>query len=207
MGTNIGPGDNTKVTYISPEFSGFKVGASYRPQASTGDSPAAIGGTAGTDLSQMEAVVAYNSTLGSTTVGADVAYWEVHGPAASSTKTWRTGLSLGFGAVTVGIGYADRDDLDSGVTANATESFDVGLTYKAGDVTIGTKYFNSSTPQTTAISGSDSVDKVSVGASYALGAGVTLVGTVAHVAWDDESTADANNNDGWAVVGGINVAF
>jgi predicted porin len=156
----------------------------------------------------MEAVVAYNSKLGSVTVGADVAYWEVHGAASASKKTWRTGLSLGFGAVTMGVGYADRDDLDSGITANGAESFEVGLTYKANkDLTIGTKYFNSKTPQTTAIAGNDSVDKVSVGASYALGAGVTLVGTIVHVAWDDEATADANNNDGWAAVGGINVSF
>ncbi|MFP6713236.1 MAG: porin, partial [Rhodospirillales bacterium] len=146
-------------------------------------------------------------TMGKTTVGADVAYWEAHGTAANSYKSWRTGVSLGFGAVTLGMGYHDRADIDSGATGNGAESFEVGLTYKAGDMTVGTKYFNWKTPQTTAIAGNDGVDKVSVGASYALGAGVTLVGTIVHVAWDDELTNDANNNDGWAAVGGINVAF
>jgi predicted porin len=158
----------------------------------------------------MEATVAYNGTFGKTTIGADVGYWEQHGNASSSFKSVRTGLSLGFGDVTIGMSYKDTQDLDGGspgITTNGQESFEVGVSYAAGDMTVGTKYFNSKSPQTTAISGSDQVDKMSVGATYSLGAGVTLAGSIVHVEWDDETTADANNNAGWAAVGGLKIAF
>ena len=42
---------------------------------------------------------------------------------------------------------------------------------------------------------------------FAMGPGISLLGTVAWVEWDDEGTVEANNNDGWAIIGGINVAF
>ena len=199
-----------KVVYTSPAFSGFKFGAGYEPSNANSTIPGSIGGTSGTDNQKWDVAVQYKSTLGAVTVGADVGYWEVHGPAASSFKSWRGGLSLAFGDATVGMSYKDTQDLDGGspgITANGQESFEVGVSYKAGDMTVGTKYYNSSSPQTTAIAGSDQVDKVSVGATYALGAGVTLAGSIVHVAWDDESTADASNNDGWAAVGGIKIAF
>ena len=36
-----------------------------------------------------------------------------------------------------------------------------------------------------------------------MGAGVTLTGQFAYLDWSDELTSDANNNSGWALVGGV----
>ena len=145
--------------------------------------------------------------MGAVDVKADVAYWETHGNASSSLKAWRGGLSLGFGAITLGASYKDMQDLDSGITANANTAFGVGAQYASGPYKIGAKYFSVESPQTVAVAGDDEVTKIALGGSYTMGPGVDLVGTIVHVDWDDESTADGNNNDGWAVIGGVKVSF
>jgi hypothetical protein len=63
------------------------------------------------------------------------------------------------------------------------------------------------TPQTAAVPGDDSMSSISVGGQYNISPGVDLKGSIIRVSWEDEVTNDANNNDGWAIVGGISVGF
>ena len=54
----------------------------------------------------------------------------------------------------------------------------------------------------------DEVDPIILGANFALGPGVSLLGTVSWVDWnDEEDEAPINNNDGWALLGGLHVKF
>ncbi len=46
--------------------------------------------------------------------------------------------------------------------------------------------------------GENSVQMIFLGGAYTLGPGIDLLGNLMFVDWEDESTADANNNDGWA---------
>ena len=55
--------------------------------------------------------------------------------------------------------------------------------------------------------GEDSVQMIFLGGTYTLGPGIDLLGNLMFVDWEDESTADANNNDGWALTAGIVVSF
>ena len=167
----------------------------------------AVGGTAGTEAQSFDAIVSYENKLGSVNVKADVAYFEKHGNAATSTTNWRGGVLLGFGAITVGGSYKETKDADGTSTANGAEVFDAGVSYKSGPFGVGVQYFNATTPQTAAVSGDDEVTKIALGGSYTMGPGVSLVGTVVHVDWDDETTADSSNNSGWAAIGGIKVSF
>ncbi|MBT4940723.1 MAG: porin [Rhodospirillaceae bacterium] len=205
--THIGGGDNMKLLYITPKFSGFRVGASYEPSSANADTMPAVGGTAGTEAQSFDAIVSYENKLGSVNVKADVAYFEKHGNAATSTTNWRGGVLLGFGAITVGGSYKETKDADTSQSANAAEVFDAGVSYKSGPFGVGVQYFNATTPQTAAVSGDDEVTKIALGGSYTMGPGVSLVGTVVHVDWDDETTADSSNNSGWAAIGGIKVSF
>jgi hypothetical protein len=207
VGTHIGGGDGMKIVYITPKFSGFRVGASFEPSNANTTNPAAVGGTAGTERQTYDIIASYENKLGSVDLKADIGYWEVHSTAATSIKSWRAGALLGFGAVTVGASFKDTADLDSGITAGANEAFAVGAQYATGPFTVGVKYLNVTSPQTTAVNGDDEVTKVAIGGSYTMGPGVSLVGTIMHVDWDDETTADANNNSGWAAIGGVKVAF
>ena len=55
--------------------------------------------------------------------------------------------------------------------------------------------------------GDDEMDKYTLGIEHGMGAGVTLTGQLLYVDYSDETTSDANNNSGWALVGGVKVAF
>ena len=207
VGTSIGGNDDVKIVYITPKFSGFRAGASYVPSSADADGMPETGGTAGTDTQQFDAMVQYENKMGSVDVKADFGYWETHGNASSSIKAWRTGGTLGFGAITIGASYKDVDNLDSLLTNQAHTAFGIGAQYRSGPFAVGIKYFNVTSPQAAAVQGDDEVTKMAVGGSYNMGPGVDLVGTIVHVDWDEETTADANNNDGWAAIGGIKVSF
>lgn len=212
VATHIGGRDDVKVVYISPKFAdAIRVGASYTPSQTAGNNAAAVGGNAGTETQVYDAMVSYESKLGATSVKADVGYHENHGTANNSLKAWRGGINLGFGGVTVGLGYKDQSDIDTGKggTNNSDEEtvYDVGVSFKAGGWTLGATYLHGERPLASGTQGDDEVDKFSLGGKYALGPGVTLMSQFMWVDWDNESTADADNNDGWALIAGVGVSF
>ena len=103
-------------------------------------------------------------------------------------------------------------DIDSGKggTANSDEEevFDVGLRYRVDAKTnVGIAFLHGEQPLASGTTGEDEGDKWSIGATYAVGPGVTLSGQVLYVDWTNESTADADNNNGWAASGGLQVNF
>ena len=208
VSTHHGAGDAMRIVYYTPKFNGFRAGASYTPSnTSSADTPAAVGGNGGVESQSFDAVVAYENKLGSTDVKADIGYAETYGNAASSTRGWRGGLSLGFGAITVGGSYKEVEDTDTTSTAKAHDAFGAGIQYASGPMKIGAKYFKIATDQSAAVAGSDEGTKIALGGSYTMGPGVDLVGTIVHVDWADELSTDGNNNDGWAAIGGIKVSF
>jgi outer membrane protein OmpU len=208
-GTTIGAGDKIKVTYSSEDYSGLTFGGSYTPNESVAGSGAMplVGGTTGTNKQVYDAGVKYKTDMGTSTVTVDFGYWEQHGNAAGSFRAWRTGGSLVVGDVTVGASYKNVSDTDSAnANTNDTKAYDVGIQYAAGDAKFSIKYANQVSPMTST-AGDDEVTQIALGTSYNIGNGVDFVASVVHADWDDESTAAANNNDGWAIVGGIQVDF
>ena len=169
-----------------------------------------VGGNSG-DASQMfDAVVKYSGKMGGTTVNANVGYGETQGTAANSNKFTRAGLSVAAGGITAGFGYkfVDDKDTESG-TANSDEqtSYNIGVKYAAGGYTMGVGYAHTEMPFASGTAGDDEMDKYTLGVERGMGVGVTLTGQLAYVDWSDETTSDVNNNNGWALVGGVKVAF
>ena len=76
-----------------------------------------------------------------------------------------------------------------------------------GPTTVSLTYLQSDMSLASGTTGDDSVEALTIGASYTVGPGVNLLGTAARLEFRDESTSDANNNDGWAVIGGIGITF
>merc|ERR1711964_334189 len=92
-GTTVGASDAIKLIYITPRIgaskdkdgkavagTGLFAGFGYTPSKSNNDNPPAVGGNVGTDVQVYQAIVSYEDVIGTTTVQADVAYWEEHGP-------------------------------------------------------------------------------------------------------------------------------
>ena len=65
-----------------------------------------------------------------------------------------------------------------------------------GPTTVSLTYLQSDMSLASGTTGDDSVEALTIGASYTVGPGVNLLGTAARLEFRDESTSDANNNDG-----------
>ena len=72
---------------------------------------------------------------------------------------------------------------------------------------MGVAYAHTEMPFASGTTGDDEMDKYILGVERGMGAGVTLTGQLLYVDYSDETTSDANNNNGWALVGGVKVAF
>jgi outer membrane protein OmpU len=211
-GTTAGASDSMKVVYLSPTIAGgLSVGASYTPSTTNADNMPVTGGNSGTESQMFDAVVKYSAKMGGSTVSANVGYGETQGTAANSNKFVRTGVAVSSGGVTAGFDYKDVQDDDSGKggTANSDEqqSYNIGVKYAAGGYTMGVAYAHTEMPFASGTTGDDEMDKYILGLERGMGAGVTLTGQLLYVDYSDETTSDANNNNGWALVGGVKVAF
>jgi outer membrane protein OmpU len=164
-----------------------------------------VGGTAGTETQTYDIGISYSAKLGRADFSADVQYYRTVGDAQASLRSLRGGAIIAAGPFTLGGGYGEIRDEDSGVSGTATtndqDTWDIGVTYAGSGWDVGLTALGSKNPQTNSAPVDDQVTKVLLGASYDLTAGVELLGTVAYVNWEDELTNDSNNNTGYAVVG------
>ena len=212
QGTHIGGGDQLKAVYITPKMNGFRVGASYVPSTTNADTMPATGGNDGTQTQMYDIVGSYENKLGGMNLKADIAAYREQGTAANSIDGRRFGITMGFGAVTIGGSMLNEDAVDAGQSTATTnpdmESMDAGISYAMSPATkIGLTYFNAKKDNASGTAGEDSVTKIGAGINHSLGSGVTFVGSIANVDFEDESTADADNNGGWLAVAGIKVGF
>jgi len=209
--TRMDTSDHMTVTYISPKLADMVfIGASFVPSTATSNAMPESKGDVGDNVAQYDFDVAYNGKMGGADVRADIGYGENSGN-DSSNKHWRGGIKISSGGVTFGASYKDRDDTTTGQsgssTSDALEVYDVGLSYTAGAMTVGATYAHASAPLASGTAGDDEHSKFLVGAQYTMGPGVQLRGQLAYVEYDNEVTTDSSNNSGWAVIGGVRVAF
>jgi len=212
QGTHVGGGDQLKAVYITPVFNGFRVGASYVPSNSNVNTMPATGGNDGTQTQVYDVVGSYENKLGGMMLRADIAAFREQGTAANSIDGRRFGLTMGFGAVTIGGSVLNEDAVDDGQSTLAgnpdMESMDAGISYRMSPATsVGLTYFNAKKDNASGTAGEDSVTKIGAGINHSLGSGVSFRGTLANVDWEDESTADADNNGGWLAIAGIRIGF
>ena len=212
QGTNIGGSDAMKLVYITPKINGFRIGASYVPSTTNADTMPATGGTDGTETQIYDVMASYEQKLGGTNIEADIGMWREQGTAANSIDGKRFGVNIGFGAITIGGSVLNEDAVDSGQSILATnpdvEAMDVGISYQMSPSTSASLTFmNAKKDNASGTAGEDSVTKLGLGLEHNLGSGIDFVATIAQVDWEDETTDDANNNDGWLAVAGINIGF
>ena len=100
---------------------------------------------------------------------------------------------------------------DEGLPATAAivddQQWDAEIRYASGPFAVSLTYQHGSSEDTVQLDADTERTVYMLGAHYTIGPGVTLGANVFHVDWDDETTTAINNNDGWAVVGGIKVRF
>jgi outer membrane protein OmpU len=190
--THAGAGnDRVKVAYISPIFNGLRFGASWLNDNSNSNALPSVGGTAATGIQSYDIGVQYSAKA----FKLDLAHGKFIGNAASTEDFLRGGFNVTMGATKIGASMMKRDNVGSrqvtlgsgkaGTTdSDAGDSFDIGISHKAGAYTVGIAYFNSKSDL--AAAGDDEETSMSLGASTAIGPGVTGSVGLYHVDHTDE---------------------
>lgn len=184
--------DANKVTYFTPRFAGFQLGASYTPDVLTGigggpsrnalgvlPSPTA-GSAAITEV--FELAGNYSGTIGGVDLGVD-AFWTTGQTERvdSSPEEYGFGASLGYMGFTLGGAYYENQDLGSptggsfayvGASDVSQETWTVGLSYGTGPWTVGAAYLHGTNDWAGGNFGEGEFWQV--GGGYNLGAGVDL---------------------------------
>jgi len=208
-------GNAQKVSYFTPKFYGFQLGATYTPGADYAglfeDGTGALNSSVlaeDRDFGRTYVVsAAYDGKMGPVTLGADIAYGNTS-PTIAGMKNfseYAAGLNVGFSGFTVGAGYKIRDFDEKGM--KDSQAFDVGVGYENGPYAISASWFMSKAGK---IAGAKmpKLDIYQVSGSYKLGAGVSAFATFGYV---DLNNKDIKvvlpDQDAWTVVTGLALTF
>jgi outer membrane protein OmpU len=165
--------DSDKITYLSPVFSGFQVGATYAPEMT-------LAGSAGNGLNTtegdlMEAAVRYEGMVGSVGLIAGAGYTQTD----ADYDAWNAGVDLDIGAFGVGAVYLTEDD-----AATDVDTYAVGADYTTGPFKLGASYLNADDDA------AGELNRYAAGVVYSYGPGMTFRGSVGYAETDDTGADD-----------------
>jgi predicted porin len=115
-------------------------------------------------------------------------------------ESFHVGVNIGFSGFTVGGSYGEDNQGLAG--SQDLSGWDVGVTYSTGPWGVGATWFHGETEL--AAGGNDEVDLAEIGANYALGPGITIMGALQYY---DEDNNVATNTDGIAFSIGSKLSF
>ncbi|WP_167730630.1 porin [Terasakiella sp. SH-1] len=216
--------DGHKIIYLSPNLAGLQAGFSYglidESNLGTVDTQAE-----GNDL-QYNAGVVYNATYEDLSVSVDLNYELIEdggltggGTISALTEgtdqvkneeSWRAGFTISQKNWTISGAFLETDNKGT-VTGKESTAWEAGVTYKMGPYGFSAGYFNRQT-EDSGLSGAleDTTDLYLLSASYKLGPGVTLAGSLTNIVTDDASDRSPNQTDegsNWALITGIKAHF
>ncbi len=209
--------DDQKISYVTPRFSGFQVGASYARDLAANAADDTVNQDAAAGFIDYVAIAAnFDRKFDNMRVAVAAGYNQADKPkglaASKDTNSWLVSGRVDFGGFKIAGGfYQVNDQFDgNGVTTATSDDgsgFDVGVGYQAGPNAFGLAYFSGDNEGTVATAGDDEVDALWLTYKRDLGPGVSWRNTLAWVDWDDEGTAAANQNDGYALSTMIQMVF
>ncbi len=208
-------GFGEKITYLSPNFNGFQIGASYTHdvgETTPSADPIAAGfnddDVAGDYGSAYEAAVRYEGVMSNFGYALGAGYTHVNveedsavaGEPDDDYNEWNVGLDIDSGPFGIGAIYTEADQSTVGTDENV-ETFVVGVDYTTGPFKFGASYFN----QDDETAGADELetDRYTGGVIYTAGPGLSFRGSVSHI----EHDLGAADTDATSVLGGVQINF
>jgi len=186
-----------KLTYYSPRFSGFKVGASYVPESAE-DADAPPNNANGVRDNAFGIAADYYQDFNNVSFGASAGYMHYgddKAVAGAAPENYGFGVSLGYASFTLDGTYNRLKDSGSG----DLENFGLGLVYEIGPFAASLGYIRGDDKSSSAES-----NAFELGASYALGPGVAAVFSFYYV---EQETSVGSDLEGAAGVGGLALTF
>lgn len=210
-----------KITYLSPNWSGFQFGLSYTPSVTNGNgagtagfAPKVVGAVGVVSLDDAyEGAVRYEGTFNNVgfAVGAGYTHVENEGrntPAVNTNddvQQWNIGADLDIGAFGLGAVYTQTDNV--GGTKNLdSDTWVVGADYTTGPFQFGVSYYNNELDLVGP--GDIETDRYTAGVVYTVTQGLTLRGSISHIEHDVPGAGAVNRDiDATSVLGGIQFNF
>ncbi len=185
-------GKTTKLTYLSPIFSGFQAGVSFAPDASGASADKSIGTEGTTADMSYEVAARYEGQFNNVGVIAGAGYSTVTNDAAGDdADSINVGLDLDVAAFGLGVVYLTETD-----TADVdTDTLVIGADYTTGPFKLGASYLNQD------VDGGTDTDRYTGGVTYEYGPGMSFRGSLSYT---EEDTSDVDET---ALILGTQVKF
>ena len=189
-----------KITYLSPNFSGFQVGASFTPDAGDDQSSTGVNGfatdTAGAPDDVYEIAVRYEGAASNLGYALGAGYVK-----ADSDNAWNVGADVDAGPFGIGIVYTDADEDLAAQQGSDTDQLVVGVDYTTGPVKFGASYFSED--------GDNNVEvtRYTGGVVYTAGPGLSFRGSVSQLELEDQGFGFGSDIDATSVLGGVQINF
>ena len=211
--TTVPNGDQNRVTYFTPSFSGFRSGVSFADDSGKNGSfdknvsNGAIGGlhsdTSGSGDNIVSGALEYMGDFNGISLGVSAI-----GENWGEGNLVGGGLNVGFGNFTVGGSYSHTDD-DYGFSEGSrnpddTDQFDVGVSYEMDAAAVSLTYGYAEYGNGSRGNGTGEISTADLGLAYTLGAGVAWKSSIF---WFDDEVDGAEDNDGYGVVTGLALTF
>jgi hypothetical protein len=184
----------------------------------------------------------WNGEIGAVSVGVEGGYlWaDVGGNVTTNPATgvgvnnsfnggreeWQAGTTVGYAGFKLGGAYRDIKvdrKATSGTSLAALDqrsevngsAWELGASYTTGPYGVSLSYFNSQMENTGLNTSDDTIEAWELAGQYAMGPGVSLVGGVGYVDFQNGQTkgtgnvitANSNQNSGWVVATGLSLSF
>ena len=185
-----------KLTYMTPVFNGFQMGASYIPTMSddgNGVAAVAADNSAADYEDGYEVAARYEGAF----EGVGLAFgagWGLYnaetetiaaGTPSDDATTWNVGLDLDFAGFGLGAAYLEQETETAGVDTDV-DTIVVGADYQMGAYKLGASWLNQDTETT----GTDTeLDRYTVGTGYSYGPGMSFRGSVSYI--DNDNSIDS----------------
>lgn len=210
--------DTTKVSYFTPSFSGFSLGASWTP-----DSEHFGGASLNDEDGSMENVLAvsgkYEGSFSDVGVAVSAAYItgayennDVGGATSelNDVSTWSIGAKVTYAGFALAGSYNDNGD--TGITkaaeaagADAGYWWDVALSYKTGPYKVGVGYYNSEKEFTSTRTAE--ADYFAITGGWNVAPGLDFYAEYDYVDLEDGTSATTNDNEANVFMVGTKVSF
>ena len=189
--------DSEKLTYFTPRFSGFQLGASYVPEIAQ-DNDAGPNNANGVRDDSFSVAANFNRAFGDIKVQASAGYQDFGDEKVSlgDLESYQFGLRLGFGGFGMSATYGEEDR----AVGSTQETIGLGVRYAAGPMGVSAIFVTSDRSDT-----QQEQDAFELGAKYKLGPGVEARGAFLYGKGDNAAGVEVAN--GFAVVGGLKLGF
>ena len=201
-------GDSTKISYFSPRFSGFQVGASLTPTPNDGDQFKSDG----LWENHIGLGANYDNSFGDLRIRASAVYSGAKSlrPAygIQDISAWSVGGIVGYGPFSIGANYTDNGDSWSYFTFDSYDRsyWDVAAAFETGPLYLSAGYFEGTVEAVIGVTNFENTfTTIALTADYTMAPGLGVYAEVDMI--DDDQNGTNIDNSATIFIAGMNVSF